>query len=277
MEYQSSIVAIILAPFFIFGGVLLYKKLVRRARWKESMQTPFPTQWENLLREKFHPYKTLNESEKQILHHKIQFFLLDKNIEGVGDFQVTEEMKLLIAAQACLIILNLQTGVFKGLKNIYVLEDAFIQNENPINPSTGQPFYVPRLGEAWKQGPIVLSWKAVLEGLQSTTSKSNVVYHEFTHNLDQQDGHFDGTPKLGSERSYERWAQVMGEEFMQLRSDVGHHHRSDIDPYGATNEAEFFAVCSEYFFSQPLILQRHHPAVFDLYLNYFKIDPRRWN
>lgn len=277
MEYQSSIVAIILAPFIIYGLVLLKRYLTRKGQWKKSSETPFPKTWESILLEKFHPYKALSESEKAILHHKIQFFLMDKNIEGVGEFVVTEEMKLLIAAQACLIILNLQTGVFKGLKNIYVLSDAFIQNENPINPNTGKPLYVARLGEAWKEGPIVLSWKAVLEGLQSTSSKSNVVYHEFTHNLDQQDGHFDGTPKLKSQSSYDRWAQVMGSEFLQLRSEVGHHHRSDIDPYGATNEAEFFAVCSEYFFSQPFHLEKHHPQVFELYLNYFKLDPRRWN
>ncbi len=236
----------------------------------------FPREWSTILEAKFHPYSKLKVDEKEKLHHKILYFIQTKNFTGVAGFVITDEVKLLIAAQACLIIINLKTGVFQGLNNIFIVEDAFIQNDNPINSATGEPLYVARLGEAWKGGPIVLSWKAVLEGLDSQSSKSNVVYHEFTHNLDQQDGHFDGTPELPSQGQYDRWAQIMGEEFLQLRSTVSHHHRSDIDPYGATNEAEFFAVCSEYFFSQPSLLERHHPNVFALYLNYFKIDPRLW-
>lgn len=277
MEYQSSIVAIILAPFLFFGGLYFYQKWRRRQKWQQVQDREFPQEWADLLMERFHPYSALNHEEKKIFHQKIQFFLLDKEFTGVAGFEITQEMKVLIAAQACLIILNLSTGVFKGLKNIYVLEDAFIQNDNPINPSTGQPFYVPRLGEAWKAGPIVLSWKAIEEGLHQGSTKSNVVYHEFTHNLDQQDGQFDGTPELPNQSRYEHWAQVMGSEFLELRRSVATHHRSDIDAYGATNEAEFFAVCSEYFFTQPFALEKNHPEVFQLYLNYFKLDPRRWN
>lgn len=277
LNTQVFIVLLIFSPFVIFIGIFLLNKQKERSVWKRSFEKDFPADWVQILEKNFHPYLFLDETEKQNLHQKIIFFLEDKNITGVAGFEVTDEMKLLIAAEACLLIVNLSAGVFPDLKNIYLVEDAFIQNDNPINPATGQPFYVARLGEAWKAGPIVLSWAAVLQGLKTNHTKSNVVYHEFSHNLDQQDGKFDGTPKLKNSRSYERWAQIMGHDFMELRQNVGHHHKSDIDSYGATNEAEFFAVCSEYFFTQPLSLEKRHPEAFQLFLDFFKIDPRRWD
>jgi Mlc titration factor MtfA (ptsG expression regulator) len=166
-------------------------------------------------------------------------------------------------------ITNIDRDVYPGLKNIYLMEDVFIPKDNPVNTHTGLPTHVARLGEAWKRGPIVLSWASIRQG-------SSVIFHEFSHQLDQQDGDFDGTPKLGKTGNYDQWAQVMGEEFLQLRDKVEAFRGSDIDSYGATNEAEFFAVITEYFYTRPMDLKDKHPKLFEIYQDYFKLDPSKW-
>jgi Mlc titration factor MtfA (ptsG expression regulator) len=263
-----------------FAGYFLYQTYAQRKineYWKRSDRTPFHDSDIKTLKEKFHPYSYLNESEQKELQRKIKFFLMTKNINPVGEIIVTPEMKLLIAAEACLLITNLPLNVFPGLTNIYLMEDTFIKKDNPINPNTGLQVDVPKLGEAWKGGPIVLSWTAVEDGLKHPHGRNNVVFHEFSHNLDQQDGSFDGTPSLGPSGNYQRWSDVMGQEFIGLKKILSLRHSSDIDAYGATNEAEFFAVLTEYFFNRPKMLREKHPDIYDIYNQYFKIDPIRWD
>lgn len=251
--------------FFGYKEWVLYSARKRLAKF-ESL--PFPVHYGDMLR-RFLPYQVLSTEERKRFQAKFLYFLDDKIFNGVGDLQVTEEMKILIAAEACLMITNLPGGVYPGLKNIYIMEDVFIPKDNPVNVHTGLPTHSARLGEAWKAGPIVLSWKSIAQG-------SSVIFHEFSHQLDQQDGNFDGTPDLGVKGNYDKWAQIMGQEFLQLRKRVGEHHSSDIDTYGATNEAEFFAVVTEYFFTRPTLLKEKHPKIFEIYQNYFKLDPSLW-
>lgn len=263
-------------PLMLFFGSLLviylgYKKWKRfqfQRLLDEAYATPFPANYTSLLNQ-FMPYRFLNPEEKKRFEAKVLFFLRDKNFNGVGDLVITEEMKLLVAAEACLMITNLSGGIYPGLKNIYLMEDVFIPKDNPVSMATGLPTHVARLGEAWKRGPIVLSWNSIKQG-------SSVIFHEFSHQLDQQDGSFDGTPKLGKTGNYDKWAEVMGKEFLNLRARVQMHKRSDIDSYGATNEAEFFAVVTEFFFTRPTLLKAKHPDIYELYRNYFKLDPVTW-
>ena len=219
---------------------------------------------------RFLPYAYLNPEEQKRFRAKLYFFLEDKIFNGVGDLVVTDEMRFLVGAEACLMITNIEGEVYPGLKNIYLMEDVFIPKDNPVNASTGLPTHVARLGEAWKGGPIVLSWESIRRG-------SSVIFHEFSHQLDQQDGGFDGTPKLGKSGNYDQWAHVMGDEFLTLKKRVGQHKGSDIDSYGATNEAEFFAVVTEYFFTRPQMLRNKHPDLFKIYQEYFKLHPENWS
>ena len=239
-----------------------------KKRLKNFENVQLPQHYENML-QRFRPYGFLNPEEKKRFHSKFLYFLEDKVFNGVGDLVITEEMKVFIAAEACLMITNLPGGVYPGLKNIYIMEDVFIPKDNPVNASTGLPTHSARLGEAWKRGPVVLSWKSIAQG-------SSVIFHEFSHQLDQQDGSFDGTPELGQNGNYDKWAQVMGKEFVNLRGAVSKHHRSDIDTYGATNEAEFFAVVTEYFFTRPDQLQSKHPELYEIFKQYFKLNPQSW-
>ena len=260
---------------FLFGTPLLvyifynsFQKFLFQHQLKAFASTPFPVNYEKML-QKFLPYKFLTDAEKNRFRTKIRYFIKNKTFNGVGDLVVTEEMKLLVAAEACLMITNIDGDIYPGLKNIYLMEDVFIPKDNPVNAATGLPTHSARLGEAWKRGPIVLSWNSIAQG-------SSVIFHEFSHQLDQQDGRFDGTPKLGRNGNYDKWAQVMGKEFMSLRKRVMEHKGSDIDSYGATNEAEFFAVVTEYFFTRPQILLKNHPGIYELFKDYFQLDPSRW-
>lgn len=262
--------------FLLFGTPVLLFLIYRSwSRYKDQKiyqrfeALPFPEKYQKGL-EQFKPYKFLTQDEKKRFETKVQIFLEDKYFNGVGDLEVTEEMKLLVAAEACLLITNVLGPVYPGLKNIYLMEDVFIPKDNPVNALTGLPTHEARLGEAWKRGPVVLSWKSIKQG-------SSVIFHEFSHQLDQQDGSFDGTPELGKNGNYDKWAQVMGREFLKLRQRIQQHKRSDIDTYGATNEAEFFAVVSEYYFTRPNRLKENHPEVYGIFNDYFKLNPLRWD
>lgn len=252
----------------IYWGLNRWRVWHTKKRLKDFTYTAFPTHYELMLKE-FTPYQHLSQEELKRFQAKFLFFLDDKIFNGVGELEVTEEMKVMIAAEACLMITNLSGGVYEGLKNIYVLEDAFIPRDNPINAATGLPTHSARLGEAWKKGPIVLSWRSITQG-------SSVVFHEFSHHLDQQDGSFDGTPKLGKSGNYDKWAEVLGKEFLKLRETVKRHRHTVIDTYGATNEAEFFAVVTELFFTQPRKLEDNHPELFQIFKKYFKLNPKLW-
>lgn len=251
--------------------------LILHRKWKLAKGREFKRYEREILCEKFPAYNFLSQTECEKLELRINFFLQDKRIEGIGGLYLSPEMKLLIAAHACLMLINLELkDIYPGLKNIYVTPDSYVEKDNPVNPYTGVPDYVPRLGESWKRGPIVLSWEVIGQEILSKNKDHNLIIHEFAHHLDQQDGYFDGTPQLSSESQYLRWAQVMGKGLGDLRKKVREFRPSDIDAYGATNEAEFFSVCTEYFFTDPVKLFEKHPDIYQLYLDFFKLDPRRW-
>lgn len=274
---MSTIEFLLFISFFL-SLIYLWKlipQFKRRRLWNKVKFKEFPVEWDEILTQRYQLYGFLNQTEKSKLKQKILYFLEDKEILPLGDFVVTDEMKLLVAAQACLMILNLGQEVYPGLKLIYLMEDTFIPKNNLVDKYTGLPKYSPELGEQIKGGPIILSWPAVENGLRGFNSQ-NVVYHEFAHNLDQLDGGFDGTPPLKSSNAYGRWAQVMSREFFELKQNILHHHKSDIDIYGATNEAEFFAVLTEYFFIHPKFLAKKHPEIYEIFKNYFNLDPNNW-
>ena len=255
-------------PAILYLGRTYWIRFTEKNKLRRYEEMPIPEHYQDMLK-RFTPYQFLSAEEKKRFQGRFLYFLEDKFFNGVGDLVVTEEMKVFIASEACLMITNIPGGVYPGLKNIYIMEDVFIPKDNPVNALTGLPTHSARLGEAWKQGPIVLSWKSITQG-------SSVIFHEFSHQLDQQDGSFDGTPHLEGEGNYSRWAQVMGKDYLKLRNDVLKHKKTDIDSYGATNEAEFFAVISEYFFTNPNHLKEKHPEMYGELQNYFKLDPSLW-
>ncbi len=270
MNTLLTVLAAFALPLTLFFA---YRALVRRRalqRLRDLETSGLPPHHAEFLKD-FHPYQFLTPTEKKRFNAKFLFFLEDKAFHGVDGLEVTDYMKQVVAAEACLMITNLPGGVFPGLRNIYLTQDDFVPKHNPVDEHTGLPQYEERSGEAWQAGPLIFSWRAIEDG-------ESVIYHEFSHHLDQQeDGGFDGTPELGSEGSYDEWARVMGEEFLGLREAVAAGKHSYIDDYAATSEAEFFAVVTEYFFTEPRDLLENHPELFRVFQNYYRLDPLLWD
>lgn len=261
----------------IVGYVLyvFFKKMSEFRKWTTIKKKKFPQKYDDILNKSFYPYHFLSDDEKNRLKLKILYFLEYKHFSSIGDFEITESIKLIIAAQACLLIVNLDNGVYPSLYNIYISASTFIEKEQYIEKRTMLPAHVPRLGESWKDGPIVLSWNSIRSGAENWNDGQNVVLHEFAHQLDSLEGAMNGVPSLEKNTS-KKWSILMSREFRDLREKVLNHKQNDFGEYALTNASEFFAVTVEHFFEKPHELEKNHMELFELYKNYFKIDPLKW-
>ena len=253
---------LVLIPVYIF-----YVKpfFIKRRRLK-IQEKPAPDEWEKILHRHFPQYLKLPVPLREELKNKIKVFLHEKRFHGCHDLEVTETMKVLIAAQACLLLLNRETGFFPKLVTVIIYPSAYVSKN-----STG-----PIFGESWNSGELVLTWDSSLHGAANMFDGKNVVYHEFAHQLDQEDGVADGAPLLERRSAYASWAAVLSEEYETLISKKKRHRKTVIHKYGATNPAEFFAVASEAFFEKPRQLDKRHPELYRELKNYYKVDPLAW-
>jgi len=246
----------------------------RNRRRKKILAVPIPDHWKTILDQNVSQLSRLTAQQRALLYQRVQIFVKEKYWEGCNGFQITEEVKLTIAAQACLLTLGFASDCFDRLKTILVYPDTYVAKESLLNSigvlTEGTSF---RLGESWGQGPIVLSWESIYEGGQTPDDGRNVVVHEFAHYYDAVDRQFDGTPPLNSAEEYDRWNQVMTAEYQSLVAQLQHGHATFIDPYGATNPAEFFAVCSEHFFEQPRQMREYSEDLYETLKLFYQQDP----
>ena len=215
----------------------------------------------------------LDDADREELEGLVRIFLAEKSFEGCGGLEVTEEIKVTIAAQACLLLLHRETDVYPGVDSILVYPHAY---RAPTKENAGGVVIEKeqaRLGESWTRGVVVLAWDHVKSGAAQPADGQNVVLHEFAHQLDGEDGAMDGAPELGASAHYTSWAHVLGDEFGELSEKLHAGRRSDIDPYGATNPAEFFAVVTEMFFEKPRAMKQHHPELYEELATFYKQDP----
>jgi len=237
---------------------------------------PFPENWQTLLTRAIPYLDKLSAQEREQLKSNIQLFLAKKRFHGCGGLAITDEIRLTIAAQACMLLLNRPTGVYPRLEHILVYPDAFVSNHDNFNEDgTMATDRHGLLGESWHHGKVILSWDDVQRGVANIHDGHNVVLHEFSHQLDSESGSANGAPLLHT-NSYTAWAHILAEEFEELNDDLEHHHKSVMDYYGATNPAEFFAVATETFFEKPRQLSDKHPELFELLKNYYAVDPTDW-
>ena len=260
------ITTIFARPFFINS---------RRNRIKHH---PFPPLWSSIIENNLPILLYLSPDERKRLKGHIQVFLTEKQFIGCRGLQVTEEMKLIIAAVACLLLLNERAQYFPKLRSILIYPSAYIVTETI---SEGKYVFternVARLGEAWLKDQLVLSWEQVKQDTVNWQDGLNVILHEFAHQLDQEDGRADGVPILSSNSDYLIWSQVMSQASEQLCEDVAQGRNTVINSYGGTNPAEFFAVVTETFFEKPHQLLSHHASVYQQMQMYYKLDPAQWN
>jgi Mlc titration factor MtfA (ptsG expression regulator) len=222
-------------------------------------------------------YRGMPRELRTQLQRLVKQFLHQKTFVGCAGLEVTEEMRVTIAAQACLLLLNRPTRVYPGLHAVLVYPGAFLvprrqQDEAGVVTETRQDL----LGESWGDGRVVLSWEHVRRAGLPPEGTHNVVLHEFAHQLDSESGSNNGAPFLGSPERYRSWSETLSRDFDLLRRDAYWGQRDVLDPYGATNPAEFFAVATESFFEQPHELAARHPDLYAEFEAYYRVDPRAW-
>jgi len=258
-------------------GMFGFLKKRRRDRIRSQ---PFPSEWRDILIRRYPMYSRLPLADRRELEGHIHVFLAEKQFEGCGGQEITDELRVLIAAQACLLLLHRETDYYPGLKTVLVYPSTYVarthwREEEEIMDRRSRA----RLGESWSAGAVVLAWDAALAGAADPADGQNVVLHEFAHQLDQEDGRADGVPPLGGSGPLERfgrysaWARILGSEFKQLNSALELNLETVLRDYGATNPAEFFAVATECFFEKPGQLKERHPALFAELKEFYQQDP----
>lgn len=209
------------------------------------------------------------------LEGKINLFLDQVDIVGCNGLEVTEEMELSIAAQACLLVVNVDAW-YTHLTTVLVYPGAFkskTQSHDGFVVTEGETV---RTGESWAGGPVILSWEHSRMGAEDTGDGHNVVLHEFAHQLDGLSGRTNGAPLLDEGQSYGAWEQVMIAAHKRHQRHVARGQRTAMDGYGATSHAEFFAVAVETFFERPAALRQEEPEVYAQLAKLLHLDPVTW-
>ena len=247
---------------------------LRRRRREAIRRRPFPAEWRAIIAKNVPYAACLSAADRKELEGHVQVFLAEKRFEGCGGLRITDEVRVTIAAQACVLLLHRLTDYYPMLVSILVYPSTYLVPGGRRAPG-GLVAEDPeaRLGESWEHGVVVLVWDSVLAGAADIHDGHNVVLHEFAHQLDQESDVGDGAPVLARRSMYVAWARVLGREFDELVRDTARHHRSIMDTYGATNPAEFFAVATETFFEKPGQLRAKHPELYSQLRQFYCQDP----
>ena len=247
---------------------------LKKWRRRRLDKLPFPATWLRILRERVPYYRLLSGDEQTQLQKLVRVFLSEKEFEGCGGLKMTDEIRVTIAAQACILLLNREHDYYAGLHSILVYPSSYQAPSKFVDPAgVVHEGDESRLGEAWLRGAIILSWDDVRRDSADFQDGHNVTFHEFAHQLDQQDGTFDGAPLLEKRSSYRSWARVLMKEYRALGDAAERGQETLLDQYGATNPAEFFAVITEAFFECPKALKEKHPELYDELRKFFHQDP----
>lgn len=248
-----------------------------RWRLRRVLARPLPPAALEILRRNVPVVARMAPELQAQLHRLIVQFLHQKKFIGCAGLELSDEMAVTIAAQACLLLLNRPSKVYPALHTILLYPGEFVAKRDQVGPGgVVTPGRTSMLGESWDDGRVVLAWDAVQRGTADWSDGQNVVLHEFAHQLDSESGRANGAPYLGSPDSYRNWSEVLQRDYQHLRFHAMHRQRTVIDHYGATNPAEFFAVATETFFEKPWQMAEHHAELFAEFARYYRVDPRQW-
>jgi len=266
--------ALVFAVFAVtlIAATVFYLFFYRTWRRERELRVPFPDLWRRHLESSVPLYRKLSEPLKQALEQRVQLFLSEKEFYGCDGFDVDDAVRVTIAGHACVLILARPYSDFDEVSSILVYPDAYhvrdIESDGMVVSESNEI----RAGEASSRGQVVLAWKECEEAAMNPNSSHNVMLHEFAHQLDYLDGTADGAPPLGGEQA-RHWQSSMTTAYEDLRHSLQHHHKPWLDPYGATEPAEFFAVLTEAFFQQPSHLKHEQPEVYAALQGYYRLDP----
>ena len=252
--------------FIIIAALGFYSynwNLNKKKKWTAPEQK-FPTKWRILLNEEIPFYRALTAAEKEKFEFKVQEFLLNCDIMGVGT-EITITDKIRVASSAIIPIFGFENWQYFNLKEVLIYPGIFNQEFETEGPNRN---VLGMVGTGYMDGKMILSQQALAHGFENTTDKKNTAIHEFAHLIDKRDGVIDGVPSaLLGEKYLEPWI-----EYIDKKLDKVFEGDSDINPYGGTNRAEFFSVTSEYFFERPKLLEKKHPELYKLLEKIYKQD-----
>lgn len=263
----------------VFGAISLLMLVVLawpRLRRRRIENAPFAEQWLVYLEQNLPVYKQLSAADQIQLQGLIKVFIDQKTFFGCAGLEINDEIRVSVAAQACLLLLNRSTSIYGKLRYILVYPEAFKKTAQQADESgVIAEADIGLLGESWSNGKVILSWDDVTRGVSDFSDGHNVVLHEFAHQLDAESGATNGAPPLYRNR-YAVWAKVLAGEYDKLQKKALRNQRSVMDYYGATNPAEFFAVATETFFERPREMAERHPELFQQLKIYYCVDPIAW-
>jgi MtfA peptidase len=292
---MAAVVFFSLALLFLLW--LIAQPWLTERKRKRIRARPFPAEWRDILKRRV-PYVRLMPADLQLqLKSHVQVFLAEKAFIGCDELQITDEIRVTIAAQACLLILNRGSFYYPELRQILVYPGSFVvKREHTDGAGIKHAGRQVLAGESWSNGQVVLSWYDTLEGAAVPDDGNNVVIHEFAHQLDQEKGAANGAPLLARRAHYRRWSQVLNDEYRALQARIRFRHEPVryagiegtgqaqeqtpqvplFSDYGATDPAEFFAVISEVFFERPARMAQEHSALYQELVRFYRLDPLSW-
>ena len=268
-----SLVALLLILVAVVFRVLFWPRM----RITRIQKRAFPESWHQTLIDRLPFVARIPLAEQEQLKFLIKVFLADKEFYGCAGQEIDDDIRVTVAAQACLLLLNQDRTPYPNLDSILIYPSTFVATREVANElglvSTN---HIAMLGESWSQGKVVLAWDNVKKGVMNLQDGQNVVLHEFAHQLDHESGSTNGAPVLNTRGAYRSWAHVFSEEFEELQKDAVRERHSLLDHYGATNPAEFFAVATETFFERPKEMAAYHQELYQQLKDYYKLDPEEW-
>jgi len=268
-----SLIALLLILVAVVFRVLFWPHM----RITRIQKRAFPESWHQTLIDRLPFVARVPLAEQEQLKFLIKVFLADKEFYGCAGQEIDDDIRVTVAAQACLLLLNQDRTPYPNLDSILIYPSTFVATREVANElglvSTN---HIAMLGESWSQGKVVLAWDNVKKGVMNLQDGQNVVLHEFAHQLDHESGSTNGAPVLNTRGAYRSWAHVFSEEFEELQKDAMRGRHSLLDHYGATNPAEFFAVATETFFERPKEMAAYHQELYQQLKDYYKLDPGEW-
>jgi Mlc titration factor MtfA (ptsG expression regulator) len=201
--------------------------------------------------------------------------MAEKQFIGRG-IEIDDDMRLIVASNACMLLLHRQQRRFPGFKTIIIYPDTYVARQTNRRGSLESVEDSHRAGESWVRGPVVLSWGDSIRGSLNSKDGHNVVIHEFAHKLDEQTGDMNGLPVLRDSSHYKEWAHVLNEEFSSLNQRSKRRKNTVLDSYGTVSAAEFFAVATESFFEKSKQMKKKLPELYEQLSRYYNIDPANW-
>jgi len=253
-------VMIIISLAVIFLG-FYYLSYNPEKKWKEVLKTPFPVAWKNILKDNVEFYNSLTQDEKEYFENRVQYFLKTKTITGI-ETEVDDKLKLLVAASAIMPVFAFPDFEYNNINEILIYPESFDEEYNTGNSKR----ILGMVGDGAMNRMMILSKKDILESFDGKRTMDNVALHEFVHLIDKKDGSIDGLPSVLMNKAYVLpWLKELKKELRTMKK-----HKSDINPYAMTNESEFLAVASEYFFMSPKRFKSKHPELYEYFAKIYR-------